>query len=98
MTGVIAGTPGYMSPEMGLGSPDVDWRSDIYSLGCVAYWLLTGRRVFEEGTSMQILMDHVQKPPTPPSEWVGGRSAAGARPDRPVVPREGSRQPPADGA
>jgi serine/threonine-protein kinase len=72
MTGVIAGTPGYMSPEMGLGSPDVDWRSDIYSLGCVAYWLLTGRRVFEEGTSMQILMDHVQKQPTPPSEWVEG--------------------------
>ncbi len=70
MTGVIAGTPGYMSPEMGLGSPDVDWRSDIYSLGCVAYWLLTGRRVFEEGTSLQILMDHVQKQPTPPSQWV----------------------------
>jgi len=72
MTGVIAGTPGYMSPEMGLGSPDVDWRSDIYSLGCVAYWLLTGRRVFEEGTSLQILMDHVQKTPSPPSQWVEG--------------------------
>ena len=72
MTGVIAGTPGYMSPEMGLGSPDVDWRSDIYSLGCVAYWLLTGRRVFEEGTSLQILMDHVQKSPTAPSQWVEG--------------------------
>ena len=67
VTGVIAGTPGYMSPEMGLGSPDVDWRSDIYSLGCVAYWLVTGRRVFDEGPPMQVLMDHIQKPPVPPS-------------------------------
>jgi serine/threonine-protein kinase len=70
--GVIAGTPGYMSPEMGLGSPDVDWRTDIYALGCVAYWLLTGHRVFEEGSPMQILMDHVQKKPDPPSSRVPG--------------------------
>ncbi len=72
MTGVIAGTPGYMSPEMGLGSPDVDWRTDIYALGCVAYWLVTGRRVFEEGPPMQVLMDHVQKTPVPPSQRVEG--------------------------
>jgi serine/threonine-protein kinase len=72
MTGVIAGTPGYMSPEMGLGSADVDWRSDIYALGCVAYWLVTGHRVFEEGTPIQILMDHVQKKPDPPSKRVEG--------------------------
>jgi len=67
LTGVIAGTPGYMSPEMGLGSPDVDWRTDIYALGCVAYWLVTGHRVFDEGSPMQILMDHIQKQPLPPS-------------------------------
>ncbi|HSS43849.1 MAG TPA: serine/threonine-protein kinase, partial [Thermoanaerobaculia bacterium] len=35
MAGVLAGTPGYMSPEMGAGSPDIDWRTDIYALGCV---------------------------------------------------------------
>jgi eukaryotic-like serine/threonine-protein kinase len=72
MTGVIAGTPGYMSPEMGLGSPDVDWRTDIYALGCVAYWLVTGHRVFEDGPPMQVLMDHVQKTPEPPSKKVEG--------------------------
>jgi len=71
VTGVIAGTPGYMSPEMGLGSPDVDWRSDIYSLGCVAYWLVTGHRVFEEGPPVQVLMDHIQKAPTAPSHRLG---------------------------
>ncbi len=69
-TGIIAGTPGYMSPEMGLGSPDVDWRTDIYSLGCVGYWLLTGHRVFEGGSPMQILVDHIQKPAPPPSSRI----------------------------
>jgi serine/threonine-protein kinase len=65
--GVIAGTPGYMSPEMGLGSSDVDWRSDIYALGSVGYWLLTGETLFGEGTPMQIVLDHIQKPPVAPS-------------------------------
>ncbi len=70
VSGVIAGTPGYMSPEMGLGSVDVDWRTDIYALGCVAYWLVTGHRVFEGGSPMQVLMDHIQKKPAPPSQRV----------------------------
>ncbi len=63
---VIAGTPGYMSPEMALGSPNVDWRNDIYALGCVAYWLVTGHRVFESPSSTQVIKDHIGKPPTPP--------------------------------
>jgi hypothetical protein len=68
VAGVIAGTPGYMSPEMGLGNPDVDWRTDIYALGCVGYWLLTGKPVFESGGSpVQTLMDHIQKTPPAPS-------------------------------
>jgi eukaryotic-like serine/threonine-protein kinase len=71
VAGVIAGTPGYMSPEMGLGSPDIDWRTDIYALGCVAFWLITGHRVFEDGSPMQILMDHIQKPPVAPSRLIG---------------------------
>ena len=70
VAGVIAGTPGYMSPEMGLGSPDLDWRTDIYALGCVAYWLVTGHRVFEDGSPMQILMDHIQKQPPAPSSRI----------------------------
>jgi len=67
VAGVIAGTPGYMSPEIGQGSPDVDWRADIYALGAVGYWLLTGQPVFEGSTPMQIVMAHIQKPPVPPS-------------------------------
>lgn len=70
--GVVAGTPGYISPELGLGSPDVDWRSDIYSLGSVAFWLLTGRTLFEGGTPMQIVLDHIQKPPVRPSTLAPG--------------------------
>jgi serine/threonine-protein kinase len=77
VAGVIAGTPGYMSPEMGLGSPDVDWRTDIYALGCVAYWLVTGRPVFGEGPAVQVLMDHIHKAPTPPSQVAGTPLPAG---------------------
>jgi serine/threonine-protein kinase len=69
VAGVIAGTPGYMAPEMGLGNPDVDWRADIYALGCVGYWLLTAKPVFDIGSSpMQVLMDHIQKQPPAPSD------------------------------
>ncbi len=69
VAGVVAGTPGYMAPEMGLGNPDVDWRADIYALGCVGYWLLTGKPVFDAGSSpMQTLMNHIQKQPPAVSE------------------------------
>jgi eukaryotic-like serine/threonine-protein kinase len=65
--GTIAGTPGYMSPEMALGR-DVDWRADIYSLGCVGYWLVTGRPVFEQESAIEIVMDHARTPPPRLSE------------------------------
>ncbi|MCH8819541.1 MAG: serine/threonine protein kinase [Acidobacteria bacterium] len=66
--GITTGTPAYMSPETALGQGEVDARSDIYSLGCVAYWLLTGQLVFEEKTSMKVILQHIQTPPVPPSE------------------------------
>jgi serine/threonine-protein kinase len=62
------GTPAYMAPEVILGNSDVDRRADVYSLGCVAYFLLTGDLVFEADTSMKMLMQHLHAQPTPPSE------------------------------
>jgi serine/threonine-protein kinase len=62
----IIGTPAYIAPETAMGEPG-DMRSDIYSLGCVAYWLLTGRTVFEANSVQQMVWRHVQDEPTPPS-------------------------------
>jgi eukaryotic-like serine/threonine-protein kinase len=62
------GTPAYMAPELILGGTDVDRRADVYALGCVAYYLLTGELVFEADTPMKMLMQHVQAIPVPPSE------------------------------
>ena len=50
-----------------MGSASVDGRADLYALGCVAFWLLTGRDVFEEDTPMAAIIAHVQRQPTPPS-------------------------------
>ena len=65
--GLIIGTPGYMAPEMAFGEK-VDGRADLYALGCVAYYLLTGQQVFDGATAMQIMSKHLQAPPVPPSE------------------------------
>ena len=62
------GTPAYMAPETILGDADVDRRADVYALGCVAYFLLTGQLVFEADTSMKMLMQHVNAKPVPPSQ------------------------------
>jgi serine/threonine-protein kinase len=62
------GTPAYMAPETILGDTDVDRRADVYALGCVAYYLLTGQLVFDADTSMKMLMHHVNTPPVPPSQ------------------------------
>ena len=62
------GTPAYMAPETILGDAEVDRRADVYALGCVAYYLLTGQLVFEADTSMKMLMQHLHAPPVPPSQ------------------------------
>lgn len=64
--GGLVGTPAYMAPETIL-SDDVDRRADVYSLGCVAYFLLTGEPVFGHDTAMRQLVRHVQEEPVPPS-------------------------------
>ena len=69
------GTPAYMAPEMALGEP-VDGRADIYALGCVAYYLLTGKLVFEAEKVFQMIANHLQSEPIPPSQ----------RTDRPIPP------------
>ena len=55
------GTPAFMAPEIILGDADVDRRADVYALGCVAYYLLTGQLVFEADTPMKMLLRHVQE-------------------------------------
>jgi serine/threonine-protein kinase len=65
--GALTGTPAFMPPELALGSESIDGRADIYALGCVAYWLLTGKRVFAGGNAMQMVVDHVRSLPQPPS-------------------------------
>jgi eukaryotic-like serine/threonine-protein kinase len=62
------GTPAYMAPECILGDVDVDRRADVYALGCVAYFALTGSLVFDADSSMQMLMHHLHTQPTRPSE------------------------------
>jgi serine/threonine-protein kinase len=59
------GTPAYMAPETALGQ-DVDGRADLYALGCVAYYLLTGRLVFD-GQGLQQIVKRLQEDPVPPS-------------------------------
>jgi eukaryotic-like serine/threonine-protein kinase len=62
-----SGTPAFMSPEQALGNGPVDARSDLYAVGGVAYWLLTGTLVFKGGTPMETLVMHVHRNPEPPS-------------------------------
>jgi serine/threonine-protein kinase len=67
MEGTTAGTPGYIAPEVALGEPQIDGRADIYALGCVAYFLLTGTLVFDDPNPMSMALKHVQATPDPPS-------------------------------
>jgi hypothetical protein len=70
-SGFITGTPGFMAPEMALGKTEIDGRADLYSLGCVGYYLLTGETVFEKRAPMEVILDHARTPPVRPSEKSG---------------------------
>jgi serine/threonine-protein kinase len=61
------GTPAFMSPEQVLGTSPVDARSDIYAIGCLAYWLVTGELVFAGRTAMETMFQHTTNAPVPPS-------------------------------
>jgi serine/threonine-protein kinase len=65
---LVHGTPAFIAPEQALGEREVDARADIYAIGCVAYWLLTGQFVFAADTTMGYLVHHIHTPARPPSE------------------------------
>jgi eukaryotic-like serine/threonine-protein kinase len=71
----LTGTPAFMPPEVVTEEQAVDGRADLYALGCVAYWLLTGELVFEGETAMKVVLLHATATPVAPS-----RRAAGAIP------------------
>ncbi len=64
---VIHGTPAFMAPEQALGGDGLDGRADIYALGCVVFWLLTGKLVFTAATPSALLLQHIQTPASAPS-------------------------------
>lgn len=66
-TNATSGTPGFMAPEMVTGEAPVDGRADIYALGCVGYWLLSGLLVFNGKSPMSILVQHVKEAAPPVS-------------------------------
>ena len=74
--GTVMGTPEFMAPEQALGHK-LDGRADLYALGCVGYWLLTGQLLFNKQTPMMLLIAHINEPPPPLDERVAA-----------LVPRE----------
>jgi serine/threonine protein kinase len=66
-TGMVMGTPAYMSPEQGSGQTNkIDGRSDVYSLGCMMYQMATGRLPFPGSNFGEVLIGHLQQAPPPP--------------------------------
>ncbi len=70
--GSISGSPHYMSPEQASGKTEPDARSDIYSLGAVAYFMLSGHPPFDGEKPLEILIAHARDEVVPPSRYVSG--------------------------
>ncbi len=68
--GMVCGTPEYMSPEQARGHK-LDARSDLYSVGCIMYQMLTGRPPFESASAVDVLHKHLHEEPIPPSQLLG---------------------------
>ena len=67
---LVAGTPAYMAPEFVTGEP-IDGRLDLYALGCVGYFLLTGLLVFDADSPVRMIGQHLRTEPVPPSTRSG---------------------------
>jgi DNA-binding NtrC family response regulator len=75
--GMVLGTPAFLAPELVSGQAAFDERADIYALGCVAFWLLTGRPPFEAGDAVSLMVQHSTRTPSPPSTIAGETIPAG---------------------
>src|SRR5688572_6482550 len=64
----MMGTPAYMSPEQARGK-NVDYRTDIYALGCMEFQMVTGRLPFFADNAVDVLLKHITEPPPVPSEF-----------------------------
>ncbi len=70
-TGSISGTPGFVPPEAFDGHESITPAADVYAVGCVAYWLLTGNEVFEGSVASEIVAAHLGSTPEAPSARYG---------------------------
>jgi len=65
--GVVQGTPAFMAPEQAMAEP-LDGRADLYAVGCIAYWLLSGKLLFDKEEPMALLLEQVSTAPRPLAE------------------------------
>jgi serine/threonine-protein kinase len=68
----LQGTPAFMAPEQVSGKHEIGPHTDVYALGCVAYWMLTGRLLFEGATAIAVVLSHLDQAPPRPSEHAPG--------------------------
>lgn len=68
LQGAVLGSPPFISPEQARGNQPVDERTDIYGLGGLAYFLVTGRPPFDRDTALEMMAAHLHEKPTPPSD------------------------------
>lgn len=71
MTGMMIGTPYYVSPEQAIGAKDIDFRADIYSLGATLYHMVTGNVPYDASTAMAIISKHLSEPLPDPRNYNG---------------------------
>jgi serine/threonine protein kinase len=64
----VSGTPLYMAPEQAVGDRSLDARADIYALGCLLYFVMTGQPPFNGATGFEVMMAHARDPVVPPSQ------------------------------